>query len=378
MHNNTKMRIGYIGIKGLPSKAGADRVVEAIVQRLADKHELTVYCSALVVPPNARYPGVELVRVSTLRGKHLHAISLFLMSAIHSLTRKFDLVHLHNIEASYVLPILKMKFKVIATLHGAYGVPKKWGRAAKLIFRFAKWPVRMADCITNVSQSQIAYNERQFSRKVKFIPNGVDPRETDIDQSSSLELLKSYDVEANNYILFAAGRVIPIKGASTLLEAYRILQSDRKLLIVGDASHVSTYEKELHQAADSRVVFIPFVDKSILLGLFRLTSFLVFPSTLEGMSMVLLEAASQATPIISSDIPENKTILPQQALFFRTGDARDLLSKMNWAIQNPDKMQELGTSAQTWVMEHYNWDSIIPQYDQIYQNVAGKNQKTGN
>ena len=113
------LRIAYLGIKGLPSAAGADRVVEAIVRRLANHHRLTVYCSASAVPAGATFPGVELVRVPVLKGKHAHATSLFLRSALDALLRRdFDLVHVHNVEASFVLPFLKLRYPVIATSHG--------------------------------------------------------------------------------------------------------------------------------------------------------------------------------------------------------------------------------------------------------------------
>ena len=114
------MKIGYIGIKGLPSKAGADRVVEAIVERLANKHELSVYCSSLVIPPDATYPGVELIRMPVLPGKHLHATSLFLISALHALTRDFDLIHFHNLEAFFVTLLLKIK----------YGLTGQWNHSS--------------------------------------------------------------------------------------------------------------------------------------------------------------------------------------------------------------------------------------------------------
>ena len=55
------MKIAFIGIKGLPSKGGAERVVEAIVQRLSGQHTLTVYCSRYYTGPEARVPGVRLV-----------------------------------------------------------------------------------------------------------------------------------------------------------------------------------------------------------------------------------------------------------------------------------------------------------------------------
>jgi len=78
------MRIAYLGIKGLPSKGGAERVVEGIAQWLADRHELTVYCDRRYTPADVHMPGIDLIRVPTLPGKHLHALSLFVASALHA------------------------------------------------------------------------------------------------------------------------------------------------------------------------------------------------------------------------------------------------------------------------------------------------------
>ena len=372
------MKIAYIGIKGLPSKAGVDRVVEAIVQRLADKHESTVYCSALVIPPNATYPGVKLIRVPALSGKHLHATSLFLMSAIHALTQDFDLIHLHTLEASFIVPLLKLKFKVIVTSHSNRAPGEKWGILAKRLILLARRPAKFADRITTVSKPQVEYSENQFGKTVEFIPNGVDIEEISDLTIEGIDLLNQHRIEPNNYILFAAGRVLPTKGADILLNAYQGLQTKKKLLIVGDASHSPEFDNELHQLADSRVVFIPFLDKNTLLSLVNFASFFVFPSTGEGMSMMLLEVASQGTPIICSDIPENTSVLSKNVLYFKNRDSIDLLSKMEWAHQHPDFMQDIGTSAKAWVFEHYRWDSIIPQYDRLYRSVAGQVDKKNN
>jgi glycosyltransferase involved in cell wall biosynthesis len=364
------MKIGYIGIKGLPSKAGADRVVEAIVERLADEHKLSVYCSSLVIPPGATYPGVELIRIPVLPGKHLHATSLFLFSAIHALTRDFDLIHVHNLEAFFVVLILKLRFKVIATSHGSY-LREKWGTLAKSLIHLSTWPVKFANCITTVSKPQVSYDEAQYGKSVLYIPNGIDPEEFDTDLTSTQDLLQEYNIEPNGYLLFAAGRIIPTKGASVLLNAYRSMNTKHGLLIVGDTSQVPEHHKELRYLADDRVIFIPFVDKNILLGLVRRASFFVFPSTIEAMSMMLLEAASQETPIISSDLPENCEVLPEHALFFKSGDEGDLREKMNWALHHPKQMQELGVKAREWVTDNYGWDSIVSEYNKIYKTVVG-------
>ena len=134
------MRIAYIGIKGLPSRGGAERVVEAITERLKERHDLTVYCNSRYTPKETRIPGIKLIRVPTLKGKHLQPLSLFVLSAFHALFRgNYDLVHVHNMEACVVLPVLLPRFRVIATAHGQPYKVERWGTIARNLLRLTEY-----------------------------------------------------------------------------------------------------------------------------------------------------------------------------------------------------------------------------------------------
>ena len=76
-------KIAYVGLKGLPSKGGVERVGEAIIQSLKEKYHFTVYCSRAYTPEDTSYPGIELVRLPCIGGKHLHPITLNLFSTLH-------------------------------------------------------------------------------------------------------------------------------------------------------------------------------------------------------------------------------------------------------------------------------------------------------
>lgn len=365
------MNIAYIGAKTFPARAGADHAVEAIVRRLAGRHNLTVYCSARETASEVDNPGVNIIRVPALAGKHAYAASLFGLAAVQTCLRgDFDLVHVHNVEACFVLPLLKARYKVIATSQGRAYLVDKWGPVARVFFRATERAyIRLADTATAVSDVLARYYTQRYGREVNFIPNGVD-RHTAIDLAPAQSLLRAAALPEGNYLLFAAGRILPSKGLETLLAAYCALDTELRLLVVGDASHISGYADKLRQLADARVVFLPIVDQKTLLGLVQLARLFIFPSTIEAMSMMLLEAAATGTPIISSDIPENSTVLPQRALFFRRDDPQDLHEKLRWALVHPTEMQALGRQAQTWVHNHYAWDNIVLQYERLYQALA--------
>lgn len=366
-------RIAYIGIKGLPSQAGADRVVEAIVRGVdKEQYQPVVYCSGRVVPPGTTLPGIELVRTPTLPGKHLHATSLFLFAALHALFfGRYALIHIHNVEACFVAPLLRLRYKVIATSHGSAQARDKWSKAAKKLIQLTEYPfILFPNAITSVSKPLADYYEAQYKRDVHYFPNGVD-ESVEIDLEAARKILAQHGVEPGQYILFAAGRVIPTKGCEYLLQAMQQIDADVSVLIVGDTSQVPAYEKRLRRLADERVHFCSFIrSKGTLFGLVQMAQLFVFPSTVEAMSMMLLEVASVGTPIICSDIPENESVLPDEALFFRSADSDDLREKLQWGLANAQQMALLAEKARDRVNAHFRWHEIVTSYETLYDRFV--------
>lgn len=367
-----RKKIAYFGIKGLPSKAGADRVVEAIVSGVdKDLYEPTVYCSGRLVPKNAVYPGVRLVRIPVLPGKHLHATVLFILAALHAIfLGDYDLIHLHNVESSFMLPLLRLRYKVVSTSHAVPQDRDKWGKFAKLCLRLTEYPfILFSNALTGVAGPLTEYYKTHYNKQVQYIPNGVD-EDIRLDTAAAKEFLAQHDLEPGKYILFAAGRIIRTKGCHFLLEAFRDIDTDVNLLVLGDETQIPSYAEELHQMADARVRFGGFVSsKAMLMGLVAQARLFVFPSTIEAMSMMLLEAASVGTPTVGSDIPENTAILPEQILYFKSADVSDLREKLQWALAHPDEMRELSFKAKSWVNQNYRWREIVKEYERLYEQL---------
>jgi glycosyltransferase involved in cell wall biosynthesis len=145
------------------------------------------------------------------------------------------------------------------------------------------------------------------------------------------------------------------------------------LVIVGDAETDREYAEELRHLADSRVRFIPFIsDTGELFGILSKARVFVFPSTIEAMSMVLMEAASLGAPIVCSDIPANRAALSERAVYFRAGDPDDLYRKLSWVITHREEMKEMGRKARAWVTGRFSWDVIAKEYDHLYGSLLQK------
>jgi glycosyltransferase involved in cell wall biosynthesis len=88
------------------------------------------------------------------------------------------------------------------------------------------------------------------------------------------------------------------------------------------------------------------------------------------MSIMLLEAAYVNTPIICSDIPENKAIFSSdEVLFFKSKDEEDLKDKIEFALNNGDQMKEKTIRAFDVLKNKYNWEQIAIQYDELFQRL---------
>ncbi len=367
------MKIGVLGLKGLPSKCGADRVAEAVLRRLAGRHEITVYCDSRHTPPNASIPGVRLVRLPAFQGKHSRMLCLDLLGTVHALAKgNYDLVHVHCAENGFINPLLWSRYRVVGTVHGQAYTTQKWGAAARFCMRLADLPfLRFSDAVTCVNRLL----QEQYSRirPAHLIPNGVDlDPPVALDQAD--RLLQAHGLSGQPFLMFAAGRIVPFKGCHLLLKAFRAVKAGISLVVVGDLDQVPKYRRQVQELADHRVRFIPFVSSPAeLLGLVKRAQLFVFPSTnksgTEGMSMMLLEAASVGAPILCSDISQNTTVLGDAGYYFATDDVADLQVKLQYALAHPAEMSHAACRVQELVRSRFSWDSIAARYERLYQAV---------
>jgi glycosyltransferase involved in cell wall biosynthesis len=363
------VRLAHLGSKGIPSRGGTERVVEALARRQAAAgHRVTVYGSRRVCS-SGWVGGVRVVALPAPAHKYAGPVALQLACAAHALASgDYDVVHLHGAENGFTLPLLRARYPVVTTNHGPAYLREKWSAPARLAMRAVDGlSVRLATRATAVSTVQAAELGRRYGRAVAGIPNGVDVDER-ADVEGARKLLAELGLAPGEYLLFAAARVDPTKGCHTLLEALARLEAP-PILVVGDLGHAPGYEERLRMlAAGLRVVFVPRLDdKARLLGLLRQARLFVFPSTVEAMSMMLLEALCQEAPALASDIPENTSILPPAVPTFRAGDAADLARALDDLLCTPrDALSAAAAEARASVVTRYDWDGVAARYERVY------------
>jgi glycosyltransferase involved in cell wall biosynthesis len=360
------VRVAILGIKRVPALMGADRTVESLLERLPAEHEYTVYVVRDRVRPSHPAPNVRFVRIPALKGKHLGAGSYFALAAAHATVfGRYDVAHVHNSDFGvFCIPLrLCRRTRIIGTFHGDPYARGKWGPAAKLFLRASEWCfVRAADALTSVTPVKSV-----AGRHVQFIPNGIDPF---VHRHAGADVAPSLGLERGEYVMFACARLDPTKGLHHLLTAYRGVPGTRKLLVVGDFSHDRAYSRQIEAAAalDDRVVLHKqLLPRQELLETINGAAVFVFPSEVEGMSMLLLEAASVGATVVCSDIAENRAIVGvDYTLQFRSADPLALREVLRAALDS-DNADQVAPALRERVLERFRWDAIAADYSPLYR-----------
>lgn len=364
-----KQKIAIIGVKYWPSRGGVSRVVEDTLDQLKDMFEFTVYCYAH--PQAATHmSGVNVIQIPEKKMGVVGVFNFYRACVNHALHYgEYDLIHLHKIDAAYFLPQLTQRYQVIATSHESPYKRDKWSAFTKQYFRAMERRFMHAEAtLTCISRPLVQYYESSYRRRVTYIPNGVDLN-LQPNEAEARALLKEHDVN-EPFIFFAARRVMSTKGTHHLLAALRRLDYRGNVVIAGDTRQVPAYTRRLlEQAQGLNVHFIGYVaEKATLMALVQMAEVFVFPSEVEGMSVMLLEVASLGTPVIASDIPENTSVFDkEELLFFRSQDDADLAQKLAWSFRHGKEMQQMALRARRRVQTEYNRELIAQRYAMLYR-----------
>ena len=360
-----KKKIGVIGLKGLPAFGGAASVGENIIEQLKRDYDFTVYAtSSHTEYKTGEISGYNQIVFKRLPFKKINTLYYYILSAFHSLLfGNYNLIHLHHRDAAFILTILKLKYKVILTTHNSFFVVEKWKNFEWFFKWNEKYFVKKANIVTCVSKNDKDQFKNLLNLDTIFIPNGINITE---NQPNTKRF------NNNPFLFFGANRIIKMKGLDILLKAIKIMNLNCKLLVAGDLYQTMDYKKEI--LALSKNIDIEYLglikNKNELFNYIRHAKFFIFPSTYETMSMMLLEAASQRTSIICSDIPANKAVFnDDQVLYFHVDDPIDLAEKIEWAFENESEMQKKTERAFEKLKLEHQWKNIAREYDKLYQQL---------
>lgn len=375
---NRKLRLAVFGQKRWSREGGVEIVVKELCTRMAQQNcQITCYNRSGHHVSGVEYDDIDRMEyegicqkfVPTIERRGLAAVSSSAFAALYSALGRYDVVHIHAEGPAFFSWLPKMfGKKVVVTIHGIDWQREKWksGFGSKFIRQGEKNAVKYADEIIVLSKGVQDYFKDTYGRETHFIPNGVNRPEI-----RNAELItEKFGLTLDSYILFL-GRLVPEKGIRYLMEAFKNVKTDKKLVIAGGSSDTDSFMQELKELAkgDDRIIFTGFVQGKMLDELYSNAYIYTLPSDLEGMPLSLLEAMSYGNCCLVSDIPECIEVVEDNAVSFKKSDVNDLREKLQDVCSNTEKVLKLKRKAADFICAKYNWDDIVKETMKLYRRV---------
>lgn len=369
---NKKFRVAMIGHKRIPTReGGVEIVVEELATRMAERGiEVDAFNRRDIgvleqssLPKE--YKGVRIINIPTFRQSALNAFVYSVLASFRALFGRYDCLHYHAEGPCAMIWLPKLFGKrVVATVHGLDWQRAKWGGFSTwYIKQGEKAAAKFADEIIVLSENNRKYFLDNYNRETRFIPNGMSIKE----RSYPPELIREkFGLEKDGYILFLA-RIVPEKGLHYLIEAFRNIKTDKKLVVAGGLTHGNEYVEKIKKMAepDDRIILTGFVQGEMLDELFDNCLVYVLPSDIEGMAMSLLECVSYRTPCLVSDIPENLEVVGGYMPSFKQGSAESLRQELEKALDG--SIKNVDPACYNQILRRYDWEDIVTKTTALYE-----------
>ena len=365
------MRIAILGTRGIPaSYGGFETFAEHLSTRLVARgHNVTVYCRAHYVSPRQlEFHGVRLRVLPTIRHKYFDTVVHTFLSAIHAVSQRYDAALICNCANAPFTPILRLAGTPVAiNVDGLEHKRKKWGWLGRRYYRLTEYLSTLlpTEMVTDAQVIQDYYRARHNA------PSTMIAYGSEVERRPDRELVRKWRVEPNRYVLYVS-RLEPENNAHLVIEAFKKVRTAYRLLIVGDAPYAEQYINSLKASArgDKRIIFTGFVFGQDYRALQQNAYCYVHATEVGGTHPALLEAMGYGNCVLTLATPENIEVVGDAGVPYI--DEFDLAEKLQRVLRDGSLVQAYRNRAQQRVQKHYDWDTVVDQYEQLFARMCGQ------
>lgn len=354
--------------------AGFESAFSEVAPRMAEHgDEVVIYCRKGEYRPELRIPqhrGVRLVYVPSWGGKNFSGILATLFSVLHAmLFERFDVYFFVNVGMGFHCALARLLGKrVVLNVDGLDWKRGKWGKIGRAYFLGAAHAaVRVCNRLVTDAEGMRAFYREYFGKDTTMIAYGAY-----VERSTAPELLEPVGVAPGDYYLIVS-RLIPENNLDVMLEGYTASGTRKKLVVVGSANYDSPFHarlREIAARAGDRVIFTGHVHSQDLLRELWANSFAYLHGhSVGGTNPALLRAMGCGACVIAHDNVFNREVLADAGLFF-PGEPSALAGIIQELEATPERRREMAPRAQQRIAEHYSWEKITRQYEELFEEIA--------
>lgn len=366
------MKIAIIGTRGIPAKYGGfETFAEEISKRFAKEGNITfVYGRKKYYEENEMNPefnGVKTIYLKSVDIKQIETISHTLFSFIHFILKnKPDAVILCNVANVFIIPFLKFfHIKTLINVDGLEWKRDKWNWFGKSFYKLCeRIAIMFAKRSIIVDSKEIG---RYFKNKYKINPTYISYGAKIIkeeDENNQNDILNQFKIKKNNYFLQIT-RFVPENNVDLVIKAFKKVNTDKKLVVVGGDNYKSKYYKNILRESkeDVRIILPGFIyDKNIIDTLLFNAYAYIHGNQVGGTNPALLQAMGANNVVLAIDTLFNREVLRYAGYFFNknTEDTQKTINQVLKLEENDLNNNRL--KAKKIIQRYYDWDKVANSY----------------
>ncbi len=310
---------------------------------------------------------------------------------------RYDILHSHYWLSGWAAHQLKRRWKVpfIQMFHTLGRMKNRVARSpeereSELRIRTERDLMTLADYLvaaTPAERVQLMWLYNANMRKIRVIPPGVDTTHfRPIPRSEARRVIGT--PEGDQFLLFV-GRIEPLKGIDTLLEALALLKQRAThtverlcLSIIGGLADDARQEdieiarlKALGEklGLGDLVTFLGAKSQETLQYYYSAAEAVIVPSHYESFGLVALEAMACGTPVVASEVGGLAYLIQDGVTGFHVpaNDPDELAGKIQLILENAELRREMSNAAVK-DAQQYRWSRIAEQIVRLYMESLGE------
>lgn len=307
----------------------------------------------------------------------------------------YDVIHSHYWQSGLAAEALRQAWPSTPIVHMFHTLGHMKNQIARDASEFAPQSrldgeahvVQIADRLvaaTPAEETQLRGLYGAPATKIVIVPPGVDLAHfRPIAQPLARQMIGIPPTRKN--ILFA-GRIEPLKGIDTLLDAIGLLKernitalSNTCVTIIGGNPWAETLDEEMDRlqrmrvelGLDDLVAFAGARDQQILPYYYAAAEMVVMPSHYESFGMVALEAMAMGTPVIASEVGGLAYVVRDgfNGFLVPRRNAEALAARIADLLNDQPLRQQLSRNAQRYARD-FDWSHIARRIAGVYDEVA--------
>ncbi|MBK6795187.1 MAG: glycosyltransferase family 4 protein [Anaerolineales bacterium] len=185
--------------------------------------------------------------------------------------------------------------------------------------------------------------------------------------------------ESEGFVLFCNRSWETRYGVDVLARAFVKVarqREDVRLILLGGGSQGANIRKIFQSGGvDEYVTYGGQISQTELPRWYHMADLYISPSHVDGSSVSLMEALACGLPCLVSDIPANKEWVfeNQNGWLFRDGDVDHLAEKILAAMNQREKLPEIGRASRSEAEKRADWKKNAAALMEVYRSLGEKN-----